>query len=137
MINAEERYKYTRYVIDDGESDDDEMDGVITILKAKIKEGIVDTHDSQLYEEVMSWYNEVLPVPPYNANRGYWTINSLAYWKSDQREIHEYMFSLVGICERINLKTKVILTNDPGFILYEDAFQVVAEKQEARKKSRR
>ena len=74
----------------------------------------------------MSWYNKVFPVTPYYANRGYWTINSLAYWKSDRREIHEYMFSLIGICERVNLKTKVILTNDPGFILYEDAFQVVA-----------
>ncbi len=128
MINVEERFKYTRYVIDDGERDDGEMDGVITILMDKIKDKIVDTYDSQLYEEVMSWYNKVVPVPPYYANRGYWTINSLAYWKSDRREIHEYMFSLIGICERVNLKTKVILTNDPGFILYEDAFQVVAEK---------
>ena len=126
MINVEERFKYTRYVIDDGERDDGEMDGVITILIDKIKDKIVDTYDSQLYEEVMSWYNKVVPVPPYYANRGYWTINSLAYWKSDRREIHEYMFSLIGICERVNLKTKVILTNDPGFILYEDAFQVVA-----------
>ncbi len=135
MINVEERFKYTRYVIDDGERDDGEMDGVITILMDKVKEKIVDAYDSQLYEEVMSWYNEVVPVPPYYANRGYWTINSLAYWKSDRREIHEYMFSLIGICERVNLKTKVILTNDPGFILYEDAFQVVAEK--TRKKSKR
>ena len=135
MINVEERFKYTRYVIDDGERDDGEMDGVITILIDKIKDKIVDTYDSQLYEEVMSWYNKVVPVPPYYANRGYWTINSLAYWKSDRREIHEYMFSLIGICERVNLKTKVILTNDPGFILYEDAFQVVAEK--TRKKSKR
>ena len=135
MINVEERFKYTRYVIDDGERDDGEMDGVITILMDKIKDKIVDTYDSQLYEEVMSWYNKVVPVPPYYANRGYWTINSLAYWKSDRREIHEYMFSLIGICERVNLKTKVILTNDPGFILYEDAFQVVAEK--TRKKSKR
>lgn len=135
MINVEERFKYTRYVIDDGERDDGEMDGVITILMDKVKEKIVDTYDSQLYEEVMSWYNEVVPVPPYYANRGYWTINSLAYWKSDRREIHEYMFSLIGICERVNLKTKVILTNDPGFILYEDAFQVVAKKNA--KKSKR
>lgn len=135
MINVEERFKYTRYVIDDGERDDGEMDGVITILMDKIKDKIVDTYDSQLYEEVMSWYNKVVPVPPYYANRGYWTINSLAYWKSDRREIHEYMFSLIGICERVNLKTKVILTNDPGFILYEDAFQVVAKKNA--KKSKR
>ena len=135
MINVEERFKYTRYVIDDGERDDGEMDGVITILIDKIKDKIVDTYDSQLYEEVMSWYNKVFPIPPYYSNRGYWTINSLAYWKSDRREIHEYMFSLIGICERVNLKTKVILTNDPGFILYEDAFQVVAEK--TRKKSKR
>ena len=135
MINVEERFKYTRYVIDDGERDDGEMDGVITILIDKIKDKIVDTYDSQLYEEVMSWYNKVVPVPPYYANRGYWTINSLAYWKSDRREIHEYMFSLIGICERVNLKTKVILTNDPGFILYEDAFQVVAKKNA--KKSKR
>ena len=122
--------KYIRYVVDDGEKSDEDMDGLITILNLNIKEGKVGKQDKELFRDLLDWLNEKVPVPPYKSNKDYWTIDSLAYWKLKNNEkIHEMMYILIGICDRINLKTKIIETESPGFILYEDAYQIISEKK--------
>jgi hypothetical protein len=103
---------------------------------SKVKEGIFvaacrlrDQGDIPSYQRVelrsdLQWFNEHLPLPPPLSGRG--NERAISWFKSQSKECISRVWSVVHILEESGIAITKITTEDPGYIIYQDEFQVVA-----------
>jgi hypothetical protein len=72
----------------------------------------------------LHWFNEHLPLPPPLSDRG--NERAISWFKSQSRECISRVWSVVHILEENGITITKITTEDPGRVIYEDPFQVVA-----------
>ena len=80
-------------------------------------------------EEIFAWFNKELKVPPRLSRSGKPHATKVALsWFRDSAETHiARMRELAAIVEMHDMPVATLKTVRPGFVVYEDAFQVAAE----------
>ena len=75
------------------------------------------------FEEFADYVNEQLPFPPYNSSG--WSGTHFSWFKNNN---NKFVYRCFNILDRIKDATPVVLKSDnPGKIVYEDAYQVVVK----------
>lgn len=81
--------------------------------------------------EALLWFNDHLQLPP--PLRSSQNERALSWFKPSAQKPLRHMWSLVSILRAHGLHVDVLKTDDPGIILYEDGWQVVAKPGRGRK----
>lgn len=77
----------------------------------------------ELFDALLDWFGEHLPIPRSRAI----TERAIFWLKPDERECAQRMWDLAGLLKVHGRLVQLHKTHHPGYILFEDAYQVAAE----------
>ncbi len=105
------------------------LTGVVTMARILHDDGKLYAYETELLEETFAWFNEHLPCPPFGEKLriGEWTRDAVSWFRPDAREPVGRLWEIVAILKEHGVPVRLVTTEKPGRIVYEDEYQVVAE----------
>jgi hypothetical protein len=96
-----------------------------------MREGKLYEHEVALVRETLDWFNQNLKKPDRftNSKRPYYRKKqrAISWFKSSATKHLAMMQELVVVLENHQVPVHIIKTTRPGYVVYEDEFQVVSE----------
>jgi len=77
--------------------------------------------------ESYAWFNENLPVPPFDASR--WPRDVVAWFKDDAGESVRRMWEIVSLLRDHDIPVRLLKSASPRRVMYEDPFRVVVAER--------
>lgn len=116
---------YVRFVVDKRDEDSLEPQGIFQAVGDLADSGRLAAYELELYEEVRVWFREHLKKPKrfsraHHAFAICWFKDTAVEHLAQARQF-AYLLGAHGIFVR------QLLTDRPGYVVYEDEFQVAAE----------
>ena len=93
----------------------------------------LDQHTLGRLEETLHWFRQNLPIPARfnrSKSKGFYrrtATRGLSWFKPTAEEHLAKAFALAALLEENGYAVEVLRTSRPGYIVYEDQYQVVAE----------
>ncbi len=105
------------------------LTGVITMARILRDEGELYGYEADLLKATFDWLNRNLPCPPFGEKlgSGEWTPDAVCWFREDAREAVGRLWDIVAILREHGVPVRLVSAERPGKIVYEDAWQVVAE----------
>ncbi len=98
--------------------------GIFSMCWKLIQNDEMDEEDTALFQEIDSWFAEVLPFPEPCMNKE----RVVCYFKTENSEQMMKMITpAMWLLERYHHPYYVVYTNHPGEIVYEDQYQVAVK----------
>jgi hypothetical protein len=117
-----EKQEYIRFVIGRKDETSQVEQGV---FQAAALAQIVPDSDADELNELRAWFNENLQVPTsFGRNK---LPLGICWFKTGSAEHISRIWELIRILERNGIYVKKIRTDKPGYVIYEDDWQIVAE----------
>ena len=123
--DALEKREFIRFIV--GRKDDVSRveQGIFQAVAHAIEWETITGEDANALNSLRTWFSENLEKPT-SFGRG--RINlGICWFKLDASEHIARIWQMVGILERHGIYVKKIKTDKPGYLIYEDEWQVVAE----------
>ena len=121
------RAAYIRFVVGTDRDGPHWLTGVITEARILRDRGELEPHECEWLVEIFEWFNKSLPCPPFSQKR--WSRHAISWFKDDATDAIRAIWDLVALLRQHGVLVRVLRTDQPGMILYEDDFQVVAESR--------
>ena len=118
---------YLRFVSGIDSESATKQHGLFTEIQSLKDEELLLDYQYKLVQEVFEYFNKNLPVPPYKQKNI--SKNGVAWFKGSATGFIKRMWDLVAILEQNEVNVRIMKTEKPGMILYEDDFQVVAKSK--------
>jgi hypothetical protein len=85
--------------------------------------------DRKVIQSVIEWFNEHLPEPQRlsRSTRSHAHNKAISWFRSTSVMHIDRMSSLVSVLKQYRYPVQIIRSTRPGYIVYEDEFQIVAE----------
>ena len=98
--------------------------GVFSMCWQLVQQDVMDKEDADLFREIDGWFAEHLPWPPPCRNR-----EPVVCWfkTENSEEMLKMIRPAMWLLERYHHPYFLVFTNDPGEIVYEDQYQIVAK----------
>ena len=116
---------FIRFVAGDDINDTFWATGVITIAKDLIAAHLLEDWAVERIEDIFSELNLRLPVPPFSKSN--WPPEAVSWFKDSAKETIALVREIEKLLKHHDIPTRTILTDNPGKILYEDDYQIIAE----------
>jgi len=122
---------YIRFIIGEIHDDSQFEVGVFQAAYRLRREGHLPSYEESRLTELLDWFNANLEKPtrlttskpPYYRKR-----NRAICWLKDTAAEHILQLrEIVSILDRHDIHTEMIQTDRPGYVVYEDEFQIAAE----------
>ncbi len=120
---------YLRFVITRRDPDSGRRQGLFQACFGLRDQGKLDHIEARILADALCWFNEELARPERlaKARRPHAKPVALSWFKREA-ELHILkMLKLVYLLEAHHCKVHVLTTDRPGYVVYEDAHQIVAE----------
>lgn len=118
---------YIRFVVGTEAESARFQSGLFTEVERLREEGKLQPYQIELVQEIFKFFNDGLPVPPYSTKS--WSINAISWFKDSASDYIDKMWDLKSILEENDFNVRIIKTDKPGMVLYEDDFQVVSQNR--------
>jgi len=118
---------YIRFVVGSDSDSPRTQSGLFTEAEYLRKKGLLESYQEKIVKDIFKFFNDNLPCPPYNKKK--WSIDAISWFKDTAGEYIDRMRDLAIILEENNLIVRVLKTDKPGMILYEDEFQIVSQNK--------
>ena len=123
---------YVRFVVDAIDDDSQVRGGLLQAAYALRDNGDVLEHDRDALEALLSWFASHLNTPDrFNrtTSKGYYrrTPKGISWLKDTAKEHIDKMREVAEILGRYGHRAEMVKESRPGYVVYEDEFQVVAE----------
>jgi hypothetical protein len=118
---------YIRFVVGTNRDCPTTQAGVVTELRFLRDSGSLPDYEVEHVNEIFECLNEVLPCPPFLGSD--WPPDAISWFKDSAQDMIRTFREIVALLEEYGRPVRTIVTDKPGMILYEDAFQVVAESE--------
>lgn len=120
---------FIRFVIHQADGSSGRRQGLFQAMAALKRQGVLPAVQEARYEEVRAWFNEHLKVPDRfaRASRAHPQRVALSWFRDTAREHIDKMREIARILDEHDILVDTIQTDRPGYIVYEDEFQVAAE----------
>lgn len=116
---------FVRFVVGfDGEHHR-ELTGIVTEARWLRDAGRLSAEEAARLEESYNWLNEHLPVPPFSTRS--WPRDVVAWFRDDAHDAIGRMWDL-ALLEEHGRPVRLLRSQDPGRVLYQDDFQIVVEE---------
>jgi hypothetical protein len=123
--------RYVRFVVGALDLDSNEPQGIFQAIADLRRASILTDHEEDFVSEVKDWFNQHLEKPSRLStskgrtraaqNRG------ISWFKDSAKEHLNKVRELVAVLEHHDVHVEMLRTERPGYIVYEDEFQIVAE----------
>ena len=120
---------FVRFVVGADSENASWLNGIITEARILEDEGNLYRHETLLLEESFAWLNEHLLCPPFKQKfrSGEWTREAVCWFRAEAREPIGRLWDIVAVLREHGIPVRMVKTDRPGTIVYEDEYQVVAE----------
>ena len=118
---------YLRFVAGIDSESAKKQNGLFTEIQSLKDDQLLLDYQYELVKEVFDYFNKNLPIPPYK--RKNISKDGVAWFKDSATNFISRMWDLVAILEQNEVNVRVIKTEKPGMLLYEDNFQIVAKSK--------
>lgn len=123
--DALERHEYVRFVIGRKDEDSHVEQGVFQAAALALEWQEITGPDADELNQLRAWFSENLEKPTSfgrdKLRRG------ICWFKADATQHIARIWKMVQILERNGMLVKKIKTSKPGYVIYEDEWQLVAE----------
>lgn len=125
---------YLRFTIQKQDPDSKRKTGLLVAAHEIRDEADLSVEEHETIRLALQWFNDHLDPPPVLQERG--TERALSWFKPDAMKPLAHMWALAEIVERFGYVVEFHKTRDPGEILYEDGWQIVARPRKGSNASR-
>ncbi|HEX3775778.1 MAG TPA: hypothetical protein VHV51_15000 [Polyangiaceae bacterium] len=84
--------------------------------------GVLSPEDDQLFADLDDWFEREMPSPPFYADGN--QAKAITWFKSTAEALMLALAPLRALLEKHRVEHRIIETDYPGTIIYEDEFQV-------------
>jgi len=123
--DALEKPEYVRFVIGRKDEDSNVEQGIFQAVARALEWHDITGSDADELNELRAWFNENLEKPT-SFGRDKLRLG-ICWFKTDANEHISRIWEMVRILERHGVYVKKIRTDRPGYLIYEDEWQLVAE----------
>lgn len=116
-----------RFVKGTNRDDPRDLHGVFVELRLLRDSGVLPAYEVEHANELFDQLAAILPVPPFGKND--WGRDAISWFKVSAKEVISDCRAIVSILEQFGKPVRTITTSQPGEILYEDEYQVVARSE--------
>jgi hypothetical protein len=119
---------FVRFVIPCKDEDSHCLIGVFQAAFSLRDRGLLDRDESRRFEALRQWFNLRLPVPHrFRRSKGRQAHRPAICWfKADAAEHLGRVRELAALLEQHGIPTRVLRTRRPGYLVFEDKYQVAA-----------
>jgi hypothetical protein len=117
---------FIRFVVGGDAEDHRQLTGIVTEARLLRDRGLLTEFEEEQLEEVYDWLNTHLPCPPFSSAG--WSKNAVAWFKDNAVESIRQFRILAALLQHYNCSVRMLRSNNPGKVLYEDDYQVVVEE---------
>ncbi|MBL1218172.1 MAG: hypothetical protein D8M59_11835 [Planctomycetes bacterium] len=119
---------YVRFVILKRDEDSGKKQGLFQAMADLYDDGALTASEERWYVEVREWYNEHLPAPDrFSRPTGTRAPQkAISWYKDDAAECISRMREFVAILDVHGIHVEMLTTDQPGYVMYEDEYQVCA-----------
>ncbi len=120
---------YVRFVIHRTDIDSGRRQGLFQALSDLENKGALLPYEQTAYEEIYNWFRKNLKKPRSfsRSSKPHAKKVAISWFKDTASEHIEKMYALSQILESHGVCVEIIHTERPGYIVYEDSYQVAAE----------
>ena len=116
---------YIRFVVGTDDQRADSLDGLFVEAKFLRDGQQLEPYEADWLEQIYDWFNEELPCPPFRTRR--FSIDAVSWFRPSATRFITRMWDLAALLRDHGRPIRLLRTDDPGMIRYEDSFQIVAE----------
>jgi hypothetical protein len=118
-----------RFAVLERDSDSQVERGLFQATESLRSAGRLAEYEEAIVRETFRWFNRCLPVPGRfsRSSRAHAAARAISWFKPTARECIARMRELAAVLEEHGHHTLQLTTGRPGYVVYEDAYQVVAE----------
>lgn len=121
---------FIRYITHEVDPDTGHERGILAVSYDLIHQELVSDYEEALINEHLVWLKKHLPIPDkFSRTRNAYHKNThgLSWLKSSATEALAHLRALVIILEEHGIPVTMVTSDKPGYVVYEDNWQVVAE----------
>jgi hypothetical protein len=121
---------YLRFVLEQIDERTGKYAGLFTLAYHLRDENKLSNHEEEQVQELINWFKANLAIPDKfskNKNSYHKNTHGLSWFKPRSTEAINKMWQLKAVIENHGFNIKVLTTDRPGYVVYEDEYQVVAE----------
>lgn len=120
-----EKREYVRFVVGQKDEDSHVEQGIFQAAAQAVEWRNITGSDADALNELRAWFSENLEKPT-SFGRGELRLG-ICWFKTAATEHISRIWEMVNILERNGIYVKKIRTDRPGYVIYEDQWQLVAE----------
>ncbi len=119
---------FVRFVVSYQHENSHRLTGVFQAAHRLVELGLLEDHEESAYQATRRWFNRHLPVPGRfsRSRRPHAHRNAICWFKPNAIVFIDRVKELVAILERHDLPIRSLQTERPGYVVYEDDYQVAA-----------
>lgn len=120
---------YLRFIIQNLDRQSGRRQGLFQAMSDLEYEGKLLVYEQELYDETYEWFRKNLKKPRIlsKSSRPHAKNLALSWFKGGAEQHINKMRDLAQILESHGIQTEMIRTNRPGYVVYEDDYQIAAE----------
>ena len=120
---------FMRFAVHKSDEDSGRRQGIFIALSELRDAGSLVDHEQREYESAIKWFNANLEKPQSFSRSSRPHVKNVAIsWFKDTAADHiARMNTLVHILDAHGISVEILKTERPGYVVYEDKFQITAE----------
>jgi hypothetical protein len=130
MIRQARPSMFLRFVVSDLDEESHQELGVFHAAGNLRDSGLLSEHDEEILQELRDRFSANLEKPSRftNAKPPHYRkrMNGISWFKSSAQEHIGKIREIIALLESYDIPVRMIKTDRPGFVVYEDRFQIVA-----------
>lgn len=118
---------FIRFVVGSESDSPRTQSGLFTEAECLRKKDLLQPYQVEVVKEIFEYFNKNLPVPPYSTKK--WSVDAISWFKDNAVNYIDKMRDLTFILEENGYQVRILKTDKPGMILYEDEYQIVSQNR--------
>lgn len=120
---------FVRFVIHKNDEDSGRRQGLFQAMADLEEASLLEAHEQHLYDEIYEWFRKNLRKPRSftRSTKPHAKKVALSWFKDGATEHISRMRTVASILDAHGIEVEVLHTERPGYVVYEDQYQVAAE----------
>jgi hypothetical protein len=115
---------FIRFVVGTENQPAERLDGLFVECRVLRDDGWLEPYQVDWLERIYTWFNAELPCPPFS--KGRFPVDAVSWFRSSATPFIARMWDLSALLRDHGCPVRLLKTDKPGAIMYEDSYQVVA-----------
>jgi len=121
---------YLRFVLEETDQRTGKDKGLFTAAYSALRSMELYEYQEVEIKESLKWLEKHLPVPEKfskKRNASHKNTHGISWFKPEATETLKQIRRIVAVLQEYGMKIQILKTTRPGYVVYEDDYQIVAE----------